>query len=363
MPRPSPLPCVLLAVSILTATACSVLPEDAPAAGPRPDSGVMYLEEHGYSPTSSEISPDEAQLCLPGEGIEGADGMEDPSGDDPAANDRTECESGGELRWSLPLEGDYFFMGYSMLSHPATGTVPTDDSRSRTGDFHAVATPAGLLYAENTLLRMVDPATGELLWTKDLHEEAASGEPEERERIGFLGTGLRSANATEDHLILHFEGGLIRLTQDGDFLDSVLLLDCQGDLEYASDQEVVLGNCGNNSSSIFRFDTGERTTGNRRAFDEDLTEAPLTSSLHRGLLDVEAVDEGPFTALATDYHRGPPGLGTIPLISVPVEEADEQDNGIAIAVACVPDGMGEASPEQPSPGVPCEGARLYAVNH
>ncbi|WP_017580296.1 hypothetical protein [Nocardiopsis valliformis] len=344
MRRPSPLPSTLLAIAVLAATACSEPPEDTPITWPAPGPVVEYVEERGYSPTSSEISPDQEQLCLPDDGQEG-------QGED----DQPTCETEGEMRWSQPLEADHFVRyrgGYTFPIHTVTDP----------GLSLAAGTPEGVLYAENPQLYMVDPATGELSWNKDLREEDGTAE------VDFLETELRSVNATDQHLLLHFREGLLRLTQDGEYLSHFTLPACQGELKHASAEEVVFGNCDGNASSIFRLDTGERTTSHRRAFEEELTETLLTSSLdNHPHHHVRFVDGGPFNAFVSEPHWGPPGLGTVHVASIPGEGRPQEDQDwqglrITVLVACIPDGVGESSPENASPGLPCEGARLYAVN-
>ena len=308
----------LAALVLAAATACAVEPLPGPPTAPV----VESLAEDGYESTASEISPDEELLCLP-------DG------------DRKACEELGELRWSVPLEGDYYLTsGYTLHLHGAG--APYGGRQNDPWAFHALATDSGLLYAENHLLHMVDPETGEILWHRDLKDE---------EGTGFLSDGLRGVSATEEHLLLNYVSGLVRVELEGEPVDHFEQDACFGQIQGATEDAVALDECGDDRHTwVFDPTTGERDHIAAQGMPEELDGTLIADNR---FARSNQLSGDPFSRLDTDAGPGPEGLGT--------QELEETDT-LRVGLACAPDGLEEASPEQPVPGVPCGEPRLYALN-
>ncbi len=309
------------AAVVVAASACTV----APGPGePTPDNAVVRLQEAGYVPVASDISPREHLLCTP-------DGERAP-----------DCRQQDQVRWSLPLEGEYRLTGGLTLHHLDTGARPRDSSNP----FKAVdAGENGVLYAENALLRMVNADTGELLWTTDLRED-----PD----IDFLHSGLWSLHADDERIVLRFEDGFVQVdAADGSVSSVAPRAECAGDLVAINGDEAVLEHCGAQEGFYLALDlsTGEVLWEFRRADPEEMAGDLLrTGSSWVWVSDVEG---GPATAVETHSGRlGPAGLGTIGL---------NQIGDIAVALACAPDGLGPLRSQPHAPGVACLEPRLYAV--
>ncbi|WP_433697095.1 PQQ-binding-like beta-propeller repeat protein [Nocardiopsis sp. CA-288880] len=257
-----------------------------------------------------------------------------------------ECEDRGELRWSVPLEGEYYLRGAMALHHPETGAI---DSMEETS-FHAVEADPGVLYAENALLRMVDVDTGELVWTTDLRQD-----PD----LTFVSSGLRDIYSTSDHVLLHFNSGFVRIdSEDGSVAGSAPLTRCTGRLSgLLAEDQVVVRDCGRDEDTYSALDVSAG-----QMLWEFQDQAPEEEVPFRGSARVAALDigEGPTSAVSLGgFSPGPAGLGTLGLTRV---EADSEEEAVTVAVACAPDGVGRARPDAPSPGVVCHEPRLYAVN-
>lgn len=307
----------LSALVLAVVTACAVEPLPGPPADPVAES----LAEDGYEPTSSEISPDEELLCLPDAG-------------------REKCEELGELRWSLPLEGDYFLTEGRTLFRDGIG-LGTGASHYDPRAFHALSVEDGVLYVENHLLRLIDADTGETLWSTDLSEE----------ELDFLGSGLRGVYTTEEHVLFHYVEGLVRVSPDGEVVDHFGQSSCIGRLLGSTEDAVALDECGDSRNPrVLDPTTGE--TGRTVAGDlpEEL-EGTLTGASPGA--PGAAEQHGVFSRPSTDFGHAPLGLGTQPLV---------WEENTRVVMACAPDGLGEAVPEQPVPGVPCTDPRLYAFN-
>jgi outer membrane protein assembly factor BamB len=285
---------------------------------------VVRLQEAGYAPVASDISPREHLLCAPG-------GERAPN-----------CAEQGQVRWSLPLEGEYRLTGGLALHHLDTGARPRDSYNP----FKAVdAGENGVLYAENSLLRMVNADTGELLWTTDLREISGTD---------FLHSGLWSLHADDDRIVLRFEDGLVQVdAADGSVTSVAPRAECTGDLVAVNGDEVILEHCGAHEGSYLAMDlsTGEVLWEFRTADPEEVAGDRLRTG--SSWVRVSDVEGGPATAVETNSGRlGPAGLGTIGL---------NQIGDIAVALACAPDGLGPLRSEPHAPGVACLEPRLYAL--
>jgi hypothetical protein len=307
---------------VLAAGACTVAP------GPReldPDPAVTYLQEAGYEPVASNISSREHLLCVPG------------------AERAPDCEDLGQVRWSLPLEGEYRLTSGLALYHPDTGALERDSSSA----FKAVeAGEGGVVYAENALLRMVDADTGELLWTTDLREDPG---------LDFLHSRLWSLHADDERTVLRFGDGFVEVdTADGSVSGAASRPGCSGALMSIDGDEVVTEHCGAYAGFYMALDlsTGRVLWEFREARAEEMAGSRLrTPSSWIGTSDVEG---GPATAVEADgYLLGPAGLGTIGLTRI---------GDTAVTLACAPDGLGPLRTEPHAPGVSCLEPRLYAVN-
>ncbi|WP_170293738.1 MULTISPECIES: outer membrane protein assembly factor BamB family protein [Nocardiopsis] len=310
------------AATILTASACTVAPSPRE---PAPDTTVVHLQEAGYEPTASDISPREHLLCTPG-------GERAP-----------DCADQGQVRWSLPLEGEYRLTGNLALHHLDTGAL-LRDAYSYSA-FKAVdAGEGGVFYAENSLLRMVDADTGELLWTTDLRENPG---------LDFLHSGLWSLHADDDRIVLRFEDGFVQVdAEDGSVSSVAPRAECSADLMAIHGNEVVLERCGGDEGSYLALDlsTGRVLREFREADPEEVAGDLLRTG--SSWVRVSDVEGGPATAVETDDYLGPAGLGTIGLNRI---------GDIAVALACAPDGLGPLRSEPHAPGVACLEPRLYAV--
>lgn len=304
----------LTAVALLAASACTVEPVPEPPVNP----AAERLEAAGYEPTESDISPDEELLCLP-------DG------------ERVGCEEPGELRWSVPLEGEYY-LDERLDLHRSGAELPEHMYQEDAWP-HGLITDDGILHAETHWLRMLDPDTGETLWQADLLAD---------EGLEFVRDGLRSLHATEDHLVLNYVSGVVRLDPDGEVVDHFEQDSCWGRVLGATDEEVALERCGDsNYTRVFDPATGEGApvTG-------DLPEE-IDGTLVAGSGGAPVLSDGPLGQVDNGYHQGPEGLG-----STVIDGAED----LTVARACAPDGLGEASPQEPARGAPCVEPRLYAVN-
>lgn len=308
----------LAVFALAAATACAVEPLPGPPADPVAES----LTEDGYEPTSSAISPDEELLCLSG-------------------GDRELCDEPGELRWSLPLEGDYYLAGDRSLFRDGAGSS-TASSHYDARAFHAVSVDDGVLHVENHLLRMLDADTGETLWRTDLSEE---------EGLDFLRAGLRGVHTTEDHVLFNYVRGLVRVSPDGEVVDHFGQSSCIGRVVGATEDAVALDECGDSRHPrVLDPATGETEQVVIGDLPEEL-DGTLTGGSPGNSGSVE--QHGVFSRPNTDFEPAPLGLGTDTLA---------QGEGMTVAMACAPDGLGMAVPEQPIPGVPCTDPRLYAFN-
>ncbi|MFE3455947.1 PQQ-binding-like beta-propeller repeat protein [Nocardiopsis aegyptia] len=287
---------------------------------------MAYLQEAGYEPLASDISPREHLLCLP------------------AGERAPDCEDQGRVRWSLPLEGEYRLTGRLFLYHPDTGALDGDSYSYSV--FDAVDAGEGsVLYAENALLRMVDAETGELLWTSDLREN-----PD----LDFLHSGLESLHADDERIVLRFTDGLVEVdAANGSVSGSAPQPKCSDALVAINGSEVILEHCGTYEGSYMALDlsTGEVLWEFRDGGERGMAGDQLRTHAWAVVSDVEG---GPATAVETQsYLLGPAGLGTIGLTRI---------GDTAVAVACAPDGLGPLRTEPHAPGVACQEPRLYAVN-
>lgn len=331
MRSPHPVPhrrITAVATAVLAVSACTVVP--APGE-PAPDPAAEYLLQAGYEPVASAISPDEHLLCTAG-------GERAP-----------ECEDTGQVRWSLPLEGEYRLIGGLLMHHIDTGAQYYDNFTT----FHAVeAGKGGVLYAENSLLRMIDADTGRVRWTTDLRQE-----PE----TDFLHSGLLSLYADDDRVVLRYGAGFVQVDAgDGAVSGVAPLPPCTGDPVAIDGDEVVLEHCDDHEGTYLALElsTGRTLWDHRPGDPEEMAGDLLRRDTS---VFVDPVDGGPATAVETDGRRsGPAGLGTIGLTRVGAAPGDRGD--MAVAMACAPDGVPSPEAEPHAPGVRCTEPRLYAVN-
>ncbi|WP_306366550.1 PQQ-binding-like beta-propeller repeat protein [Nocardiopsis sp. CC223A] len=312
----------------MAASACAVTPGPGE---PAPDPVAEYLAETGYEPTVSDISPREHLLCT-------ADGERAP-----------DCDGRGQVRWSLPLEGEYRLIEWLTFYHPDTGAAHYDNAST----FQAVeAGDGGVFYAENALLRMVDADTGELRWTTDLRRN-----PE----ADFLHSGLRSLHADTDRIVLRFADGLVEVdAAEGAVSGVVALPECAGDLTAVDGSRVVLEHCHDREGSYMALDlaTGRTLWEFRQGDEADLSGGRLNTPSR---VFTTEVDEGPASAVEVNPGwYGPAGLGTVALTRI--GDTPQERGHTTVALACAPDGLGTLEPEPHAPGVRCAEPRLYAVN-
>lgn len=152
-------------------------------------------------------------------------------------------------------------------------------------------------------------------------------------------------------MLFNYVEGLVRLSPDGEVVDHFGQSSCIGRVLGSTEDAVVLDECGDNRDPrVLDPTTGE--TGRTVVGDlpEELEGTLTGASTGRS---GSAERHGVFSRLNTDFEHAPLGLGTQPLL---------REENTAVAMACAPDGLGEAVPEQPVPGVPCTDPRLYAFN-
>lgn len=132
-------PFALLAVAL---TACAPLRVDLPE-------GASVPEQSEFDYPPSELSTEGLLLCLDGE-REGAD-----------------CTRSGEVRWSVPLEGEYYVgtgSGRSTL-------FDAHNSLRDRSEYTGLVAEGMLHHFNDDLLHTHDVHTGEHLWTVDLRRE------------------------------------------------------------------------------------------------------------------------------------------------------------------------------------------------
>ncbi|MDE3722121.1 PQQ-binding-like beta-propeller repeat protein [Nocardiopsis sp. N85] len=317
-----------VAAAVLAVSACTVTPGPGE---PAPDPAADHLREAGYTPTASAISPDEHLLCTAG------------------AERSPDCEGTGQVRWSLPLEGEYRLTGNLLMHHIDTGAQYHDNFTT----FHAVeAGRRGVLYAENALLRMIDADTGRVRWTTDLRQD-----PD----VDFLHSGLRSLHADTDRIVLRYGDGFVQVdAEDGAVSGIAPMPPCTGALAAIDGDQVVLEHCHDHEGSYLALDlaTGRTLWEFREGDEADLSGGRLHTPSR---VFATEVDEGPTSAVeAGSGWHGPAGLGTIALTGVGVTIEGRGD--MAVALACAPDGVPSLEAEPHAPGVRCAEPRLYAVN-
>lgn len=331
MPSPHPFPllrCAAAAAALVAVSACTLAPGPTE---PDPDPAADYLREAGYAPVSSAISPDEHLLCTPG------------------AERSPGCEDIGEVRWSLPLEGEYRLTGNLLMHQVDTGAQYYDNFTT----FQAVeAGRRGVFYAENSLLRMIDADTGRVRWTTDLRQD-----PD----VDFLHSGLRSLYADDDRVVLRYGDGFVQVdADDGSVSGVVSRPPCTGDLVAIDGDLLVLERCPDHEGTYqaLELSTGRALWDHRPGTPEEMAGDLLRRD---SSVFTDAVDGGPATAVEASSSRlGPAGLGTIALTRIGVTPDHRGD--MAVALACAPDGVGSLEAEPHAPGVRCTRPRLYAVN-
>ncbi|MFE3460146.1 PQQ-binding-like beta-propeller repeat protein [Nocardiopsis aegyptia] len=215
-------PAVLLALPLLL-SACAVAPDVTAEGGPVRGSEDYLAGFEGVDDLQpSEISPDTELLC---------------------AGDRSDaCVAEGGLRWSLPLEGDYYLRRESSrplaLYHADTGAHAMEGTDWLPwGTFAAAEADGGdiVVYAENARVHALDTATGELRWRVDL------GEVLGEDGGGFLHTGLGGLHDLGDALLLRYERGLVVMDPESGDVDMSLAAEHPlGDLEQLSGDHAVL---------------------------------------------------------------------------------------------------------------------------
>ncbi|QKW32504.1 PQQ-binding-like beta-propeller repeat protein (plasmid) [Nocardiopsis flavescens] len=317
-----------LVAVVLWTGACTVAPGPAE---PAPDPAADHLRGAGYTPTASAISPDEHLLCTPG------------------AERSPDCEDTGQVRWSLPLEGEYRLVRTLLMYHVDTGAQYYDNFTT----FQAVeAGRRGVFYAENSLLHMIDADTGRVRWTTDLREH-----PD----VGFLHSGLRSLHADTDRVVLRYGAGFVQVdAADGAVSGIVPRPPCTGDLVAIDGDLLVLEHCPDfeGTYQALELSTGRALWEHRPGDPEEMAGDLLRRD---SSVFTDAVDGGPATAVEASSSRlGPAGLGTIALTRIGVTPDHRGD--MAVAVACAPDGVESLEAEPHAPGVRCTRPRLYAVN-
>ncbi|WP_306367962.1 PQQ-binding-like beta-propeller repeat protein [Nocardiopsis sp. CC223A] len=329
---PTPLPRIAAAaaaaITVLAVSACTLTPGPAePATDPAAD----RLRQDGYAPSVSAISPDEHLLCAAGE------------------ERAPECEDTGQVRWSLPLEGEYRLTGDLLMYHVDTGAQHYDNLRT----FQAVeAGEGGVFYAENALVRMIDADTGRVRWTTDLREHPDAD---------FLHSGLWSLYADTDRVVLRYGDGFVQVdATDGAVSGIVPRPPCTGDLVAIDGDILVLEHCPDveGTYQALELSTGQVLWDHRPGTPEEMAGDLLRRD---SWVFTDAVDGGPATAVEASSGRlGPAGLGTIGLTRIGVTPDHRGD--MAVALACAPDGVVSLEAEPHAPGVRCTRPRLYAVN-
>ena len=174
------------ALLVAALTACAPLRVDLPE-------GASVPEQSEFDYPPSELSAEEPLLCLDGE------------------RDGTDCTRSRELRWSVPLEGEYY------VGTRGGRPILFDARNSLRGDSEYVGLVAeGMLHHFNhDLLHTHDTHTGEHLWTVDLRgkepKQVQAVQRTDAHLVVGLNDGRRGTTDVEELVTLDPEDGSERM--------------------------------------------------------------------------------------------------------------------------------------------------------